>query len=98
MSARILDARGWEEFPRAIPCADSADRDCVRSTSRCAPALSPRLGTSPAPLQCLTVLRLVLGGHSRAPQRHGPRSESLGNTPSRPAAFIVACPGPAGRV
>jgi hypothetical protein len=30
-------------------------------------------GLFPGRSLCLIVLRLVLGGHSRAPQRHGPR-------------------------
>jgi hypothetical protein len=55
------------------------DRDCVRSTSRCAQAISLRRGTIPWPSPFLTVLRLVLGGHSRAPQIRGHSRRALRN-------------------
>jgi hypothetical protein len=68
----FLPCCGWSSADTAA-LHRLADRDCVRSTSRCAQAISLRRGTIPWPSPFPTVLRLVLGGHSRAPQPYGPR-------------------------
>jgi hypothetical protein len=69
---RVLPCCGWSSTDTAA-LHSPTDRDCVQSTSRCARTSSLRRGTIPRPSPCLTVLRLVLGGHSRAPRPYGPR-------------------------
>jgi hypothetical protein len=68
----FLPCCGWSSADTAA-LHSLTDRDCVRSTSRCAQAISLRRGTIPWPSPFPTVLRLVLGGHNRAPQPYGPR-------------------------
>src|ERR1017187_5936454 len=52
-----------------IKSGSNPDRDCVRSTSRCAPDIVTAPWNYPLASRFSTVLRLVLGGHSRAPSR-----------------------------
>jgi hypothetical protein len=69
---RISPCCGWSSADTAA-LHSLTDRDCVRSTSRCGAAVVTTPRDHPPPSPYLTVLRLVPGGHSRAPQPYGPR-------------------------
>jgi hypothetical protein len=84
---RVLPCCGWSSTDTAA-LHSPTDRDCVQSTSRCARTSSLRRGTIPRPSPCLTVLRLVLDGHSRAPQACGP---PLPTGPRRAPRFRLLC-------